>query len=314
MSRTRQPFHAVRVCLAVAAFCCGVLGAAERAAFQKIADIVYAEAGGQKLLLDLYVPGNPPRPPLVVYVHGGGWRSGSKSGMPLTALVENGFAIASVDYRLSPVARFPAQIHDIKAAIRFLRAKQGDYGYDAARVAISGSSAGAHLAQLAGVTNGNPELEGEIGDHRAESSDVQAIVAYFGASNFLTILKQSTPHGLAMRVPALQLLLGGQPEEKPELAKLASPVFHVDEPDPPLLMLHGDQDLQMPINQSHELAGIYREHGLPVELEVVHGAGHGGRQFYETARSSRVAAFLNEHLRRPPGAADSTGASGAAGR
>jgi acetyl esterase/lipase len=310
----RQPFHAVRVYLAGIALCCVVLGAAEPTAFRKIADISYAEAGGHKLLLDLYLPDSTRRPPLVVYVHGGGWRSGSRSGMPLTALVESGFAIASVDYRLSPVAPFPAQIHDIKAAIRFLRAKQNEYGYDAARVAISGSSAGAHLAQLTGVTNGNPELEGEIGEHRAESSDVQAIVAYFGASNFLTILKQSTPHGLAMRIPALQLLLGSQPEDKPDLAKLASPVFHVDKSDPPLLMLHGDQDPQMPINQSHELDGKYRENGLPVELEVVHGAGHGGRQFYDAARSNRVTEFLSEQLRKPRGAAEPSGGSGGAGR
>lgn len=314
MAGKRKPCLAAKVCLGAVSIACGVLAAAEAEPFRKVSDIVYAEAGGHKLLLDLYQPGNTTRPPLVVYVHGGGWRSGSKSSMPLTALVRSGFAIASVDYRLSPVARFPAQVHDIKAAIRFLRAKEADYGYDAARIAISGSSAGAHLAQLAGVTNGNLELEGEIGGHRAESSGVQAIVAYFGASNFLTILKQSTPYGLGVRVPALQLLLGGQPEDNPELAKLASPAFHVDRSDPPLLMLHGDQDPQMPINQSHELEGKYRELGLPVELEVVHGAGHGGPQFYESARTGRVIEFLNGSLRKRPGAADSTVFSGAPGR
>ena len=115
-----------------------------------------------------------------------------------------------------------------------------------------------------------------VGRHLNQSSDVQAIVSYYGASNFLTILQQSTPHGLGVRIPALQLLLGKQPEKTPELAKLASPVFHVDDSDPPLLLLHGDQDPQMPINQSHELFGKYEAHDLAVKFEVVHGAAHGG--------------------------------------
>jgi len=142
--------------------------------------------------------------------------------MPLAVLVSDGFAVASVDYRLSPVAQFPAQIHDTKAAIHFLRAKQSDYGYDARAITISGSSAAGLLAGLVGVTNGNKQLEGTLGDSQEQSSDVQAIVDYSGTSNFLTILKQSTPHGIGVSVPALQFLLGAQPEDTPDLAKLAS--------------------------------------------------------------------------------------------
>ena len=126
---------------------------------------------------------------------------------------------------------------------------------------------------------------------------MHAIVDYYGPTNFLTILKQSTPHGLSVRVPALQLLLGSQPEENPSLAKLASPVFHVDRNDPPLLMIHGDQDPQVPINQSHELHGRYKDFGLPVRLEVIHGGAHGGPKFYDDARIELVERFFAKHLR-----------------
>ena len=216
--------------------------------------------------------------------------------MPLLGLVQAGCAVASVDYRLSPVSAFPAQAHDIKAAIRYLRASAERYGYDAERIAIAGASAGGHLAALVGTTNGDPELEGTIGRHLGQSSDVGAIIDYYGPTNFMTILNQSTPHGLGVRIPALQLLLRAQPEDKPELAKLASPVFHVDAEDPPLLLVHGDQDPQVPINQSHELHGRYEELGLPVQFEVIHGGAHGGPQFYDDQRLKLVRTFLEQNL------------------
>ncbi|MDE0263783.1 MAG: alpha/beta hydrolase [Bryobacterales bacterium] len=263
----------------------------------QITAIPFAEVDGRELLLDLYLPALTDRPPLVVYVHGGAWRSGSRSRMPLTYLIEDGFAVASVDYRLSPEAKFPAQIHDIKAAIRFLGAKATVFGYDADAIGIAGSSAGGHLAALVGVTNGHSQLEGNVGSHLGESSDVHAVVSYFGASNLLTILSQSTPKGLDVRVPALKLLLGGLPEDHGGAARLASPVHHVDVSDPPLYLLHGDQDPQMPINQAHELHGAYQSKGLPVIFDVVYGGGHGGDSFHDAARSRSVSEFLSEHLR-----------------
>ncbi|MCA9223350.1 MAG: alpha/beta hydrolase [Planctomycetales bacterium] len=263
-------------------------------------DIEFATVEGHRLLLDLYLPaaeGDVASPPLVVWVHGGAWRAGSKKDMPLGFLLPRGYAIASVDYRLSPVAKFPAQVHDIKAAIRFLRASQAKYGFKADRVAIAGSSAGGHLAALVGVTNGHAALEGTVGEHLDPSSSVQAIVDLYGPTNFYTILKQSTPHGLSVRVPAFELLLGGLPEQKRELATLASPVAHVDANDPPLLMLHGDQDPQVPINQSHELDGAYQDAGARSHLVVVHGGAHGGPQFFDEARQKRIREFLDEVIK-----------------
>ncbi|MDA0206513.1 MAG: alpha/beta hydrolase [Acidobacteria bacterium] len=287
----------MRLLLSLLVIACGTMWAGDApAGYRKVSDIPFAEVDGHRLALDLYLPEGKPGAPLVVFVHGGGWQRGSRTEMPLGGMAPAGFAFASVDYRLSPVARFPAQAHDLKAAIRFLRAKQGEYGYNASRIAIAGTSAGAHLAALVGVTNGNKELEGTVGGNLDQSSDVQAILSYYGASDFMTILPQSTPFGLGVRVPALQILLGGQPQEKEELAKLASPVYHLDANDPPLLLLHGDQDPQMPINQSAELYGAYREKGLDAEFLPVYQAAHGGKKFHEGAQLKAATAFLTKNL------------------
>ena len=254
-------------------------------------DLVYAAIGDQKLTLDLHTPARQSGP-LIVYVHGGAWRSGDKDDVPILDLVQAGLPIASVNYRLTPEAPFPANIHDIKAAIRFLRATQTEHRLNAERIAIIGSSAGGHLAALVGVTNGNRDLEGRVGNHLDQSSAVQAIVSYYGASNLTSILSQSTPHGLKMRKPALQLLLGGQPDQKPDLARLASPVFHLDPKDPPLFLLHGDADPQMPPEQSSEFAAAYRKLGLTVEHLSLPDAVHGGPEFCDRANLGRVRRFL----------------------
>jgi len=283
-------------CLA-AAFCLTVANGADKNV-QVTRDVEYARVGEQSLKLDLYLPEKTAKPvPLLIYVHGGAWRSGAKENPPIAPLVGKGFAVASVEFRLTQVAPFPANIHDIKAAIRFLRAKAGDFGYDAKRFAIVGTSSGGHLAALAGVSNGHKELEGNIGGHCDVSSNVQAIVSFFGAANLQTILGQSTPHGLSVRVPALQLLLGGQPEEKPALARLASPVAHLDEHDPPLLLIHGDADPQMPIEQSRQLHAAYEKAGCSVTVTVIAGGKHGGPEFYDTERLALLERFLRENLR-----------------
>ena len=257
----------------------------------------YATVDGREMAFDLYMPEGVSQPPLLIWVHGGGWSRGSRDAVSTVHLVNAGYAMASVSYRLSGDAPYPAQIHDIKAAIRFLRANADQYGYNADRIGIVGVSAGAHLAALAGVTNGSAQHEGEVGDQLDVSSDVTAIVSYFGASNLTSILDQSTPFGLNIRVPGLEALFGGPVDERIPLAESASPVFHVDAGDPPLLLLHGDQDPQMPINQSHELDGAYRETGLDVAFHVVHGARHGGDQFFDVERTELVVSFLDRTLK-----------------
>ena len=218
-------------------------------------------------------------------------------GQAPTIFVANGFALASLDFRQSTEARFPAQVHDIKAAIRFLRAKAATYGYRTDRIAIGGSSSGGHLAALVGVTNGHAELEGTVGGYLKESSAVQAILDYYGASNLTTILAQSTPFGLNMRRPALERLLGALPDQAngARCARQSSRACR-SQAIRRCILLHGDQDPQMPINQSHELEGAYKKLGLDVSFDVVHGAAHGGDRFLAGDHLARAVAFLRRTL------------------
>lgn len=258
-------------------------------------DLIYASVNGKPIGLDLYLPAGVKNPSLLVYLHGGAWANNNKSQYP-SFLVDRGFAVASLDFRSTNEAKFPANVHDIKAGIRFLRAKAEEYGYRSDRIAVVGASSGGHLAALVGVTNGHKELEGSEGRYRSQSSSVQAVVSYFGATNLTTILSQSTPSGLAMRAPALEKLLGAAPDRVPDVAKLASPVFHVDRDDPPVLLLHGDQDTQMPINQVHELQGAYENVGREVDVMILHGVDHVAPPFFSGKPVDRVVDFLRKTL------------------
>lgn len=293
-STVSESKRGMRLGMAVALLALGQAAPAQQAREYK--DVVYATLEtGETLALDLYVPGASRKPALLVWVHGGAWSAGSKTQYP-RQFVEKGFAVASVDFRQTTQAPFPANVHDIKSAVRFLRANADKYGYAAERIAIAGASSGGHLASLVGVTGGVPELEGRVGGNFEQSARVQAIIAYFGAANLTTILAQSTPFGLSVRRPALERLFGKPPEAAPELARLASPVFHVDSADPPLLLFHGDQDPQMPINQSHELQGAYEKLGLDVTFHVLHGAAHGGEVFFTGESLDQAVAFLRRSI------------------
>ncbi|MGB6449223.1 MAG: alpha/beta hydrolase [Steroidobacteraceae bacterium] len=277
--------------------CCLIAWPATGAAAtsRDVLDLVYATVAGKPLALDLHMPQDARRPPLVVYVHGGAWAVGNKSEYP-AFLVARGFAVASLDFRSTNDAPFPADVHDIKAGIRYLRARATEYGYRSERIAIAGASSGGHLAALVGVTNGDRALEGTEGDYLGQSSSIQAIVSYFGASDLTTILAQSTPHGLSVRVPALKRLLGSPPDQVPELAKQASPIFHVDHDDPPILLLHGDQDIQMPLNQLYELQWAYEQAGLHPEVLILHGVGHVAEPFFTGEPAERVVQFLRRTI------------------
>jgi len=259
-------------------------------------DVVYATVDGKPLALDVHLPAGVRRPSLLVFVHGGAWTTGSKAQYP-AFLVARGFAVASLDFRSSNEARFPADVHDIKAGIRYLRAKAKDYGYRADRIGIVGASSGGHLAALIGVTNGVKELEGTEGEYLGESSSVQAAVSYFGATDLTTILSQSTPAGLAVRAPALERLLGAAPDVAQDLARLASPVFHVDREDPPILLLHGDQDTQMPVNQVLEMQWAYENVGRQADVMILHGVDHVAPPFFDGAPVDRVVSFLERALK-----------------
>ncbi|MCS7160686.1 MAG: alpha/beta hydrolase [Gemmatales bacterium] len=255
-------------------------------------DLEYVPQGHERHKLDLYLPENAPKPmPLVVWIHGGGWRAGSKDNPPLLWLVDRGYAVASINYRLSQHATFPAQIHDCKAAIRWLRANASKYDIDPNRIGVAGGSAGGHLAALLGTGGDVKELEGELGTTKV-SSRVQAVCDIFGPGDFLRFEPMN-------RDPksVLAQLLGGVVDEKKDLAHLASPVTHATRDDPPFLILHGTADKVVPLAQSELLERALRQAGVEVTLVKIEGAGHGGPQFNTAEIRKTIADFFDKHLR-----------------
>jgi acetyl esterase/lipase len=262
------------------------------------ADIPYAEVNGKKLLLDLYLPEGIDKPPLVVFIHGGSWRAGSRKDCLLTWAVAKGYALASIDYRLSQEAVFPAQIFDCKGAVRWLRAHATEYGYDASRIAVSGASAGGYLAALLGTSGGEASLEGDVGGNATESSRAQAIVDFYGPTDFI-LRAEEQPKFTDEPGGSVYGLLGHGVKTDPEGAKLASPAFHVTADDPPLLAIHGTKDPQVLPNQSERLCAAYRGLKLENALRPVEGAGHGGPEFVLPDVQEVIANFLDRHLKAP---------------
>lgn len=257
-------------------------------------DIVYATVEKIDLKLDLYLPQNSEGPlPLVVWVHGGGWREGSRQNPPAQPLLKQGFAVASISYRFSDAAIFPAQIHDCKAAIRFLRANADTYNIDPNHIGVWGGSAGGHLVALMGTTNGVKTLDGTIGSHTDTSSAVQAVCDWFGPTDFLTapineqLFKDDNP---------VSQLLGGKVSEKFQLAELASPLTHVSKDAPPFLIMHGDQDNVVPLRQSQLLYDRLKGEGVDAALIVMKGMEHSLSQSPEAF--SPVIAFFERTLKK----------------
>lgn len=255
-------------------------------------DIEYATVDGTSLLLDLCLPSGPAESPvpLVLWVHGGGWRAGDKDPTRAPTTLGEEYAIASVNYRLSDEAIFPAQIHDVKAAVRFLRGNADRFGLDPERFGAWGSSAGGHLVALLGTSCDIPELEGELGEHLDQSSCVQAVCDFFGPTDLLALLGQRGEN--ARRPMAEDALLGGPIEENVELATLAGPITHVDGTDPPFLIMHGSEDPLVSVEQSIAFDLALRAAGVESTLLVIDGAGHG----FPPTEYGPVKPFFDRHL------------------
>ena len=266
----------------------------EPSAKKIIRDLEYARVDGQSLKLDLFIPQSAPRPPLVVWIHGGGWRAGSRKTPKLQALTSHGYALASISYRFTDKALFPAQIHDCKAAIRWLRAHADKYGYDADRIAVAGSSAGGHLALLTGVSGEVEKLEGKIGAHFDRSSTVQAIIDYYGPSDFVLRGKTQPDRAYTEKSGSFALLGGlksGQPSVETE--RFASPAYYVSGDDPPLLIFHGSKDTTVLLDQSEQILSVYKKAGLDARLITLDGAGHGGQAFFKGPHFDSALEFLD---------------------
>ncbi len=274
----------------------------------------YVDGGGQSqnLLLDLQVPiGATAATPLVVWVHGGGWSAGSRLPIParVTALCPRGYAIASVDYRLSGTATWPAQIHDVKGAIRWLRASAATYNLDPDRFGVWGSSAGGHLVAFLGaaggvgpVTIGNVslDLEGTTGGNLGHSSRVQAVVDWFGPTDLLQM--RFYPSGInhdAVDSPEGRLL-GGAVPDSPERVATANPITFLSPDDPPYLIMHGTVDNTVPFHQSELLHRALLGRNLRGISVPILGAGHGGAGFEAPANLQMVNGFLDANLLNLP--------------
>ena len=254
-------------------------------------DLEYVPEGHERQKLDLYLPEKSDKPlPVIVWVHGGAWRQGDKSNCPATSFAARGYAVASVDYRLSQDAVFPAQIEDCKTAIRWLRANAGKYNLDPDHVGAWGGSAGGHLVALLGTAEDVKELEGK--GNPGESSRVQCVVDWFGPTDFRAL----GPRADDAKSP-VTLLLGGPPSAEKEKAALASPVAHVHKGCPPFLIMHGDKDPLVPLAQSEALAETLKKAGVPVTLVTLEGAGHGGKEFNAEESRKRIAEFFDEYLK-----------------
>ena len=258
---------------------------------RQVENLQYAEVNGKPLLLDLYLPEKPEGSPLVVWVHGGGWKSGSKQRCFLKWLANFGYTIASINYRLVDVAKWPAQLHDCKGAIRWLRANAKTYGYNPDCVIAAGSSAGGHLVALLGTTGDNDELEGTVGGNGEQSSRVQAVVDYYGATDFL--LRSKTQSWKVNKPGSVVYnLLGGPANQLVEKAKQASAKFHVTPDDPPLLVFHGVKDTTVLMSQTDAIEEAYKKAGLPVTVYRLENSGHGGTEFYTGENAEHLCAFL----------------------
>ncbi|MCR9115681.1 MAG: alpha/beta hydrolase fold domain-containing protein [bacterium] len=264
-----------------------------------ISDISYADNDNPRQCLDLVLPvkrSSKEPLPVIAFIHGGGWRAGNKTGgtRKVGAFVASGDYIGvSIGYRLTDEASWPAQGHDCKAAIRWIKANAQKYNLDPKRIVVWGTSAGGHLTAYLGTTGNDKSLEGKLGNHLKETSEVAGAIDFFGPANFITMAdgesridhsKASSPEGR---------LLGGAPKEVAETAKAASPVTHVDKNDPPFLIAHGTNDQVVPFDQSTELHQRLKDADVQSALITMKDAGHG---FSHPKLDEIVSQFLSRVL------------------
>jgi acetyl esterase/lipase len=261
-------------------------------------NVVYRTVNGTAVKMDIYFPrtmGDDPLP-IVVYVHGGGWIAGNKNTdvgqLDIVGLVDNGYIAASIDYRLAPDYRFPAQIEDAKCAIRFLRANAEKYHLDPNKVGVFGSSAGGHLVALMGVTDQSAGFD--VGEYLDQSSRVQAVVDLYGPTDMSILSNNAFTASVRMAVFGTldtDVLLWG------------SAVSYVSSDDPPFLIMHGDKDNVVPLNQSVTLYEMLVAAHVPAQLVIVHNAGHSWEPVGGTIDPSRteitqlIVDFFDQHLK-----------------
>lgn len=240
--------------------------------------------------IDLYVPKSDKPLPVLLWIHGGGWEGGDKgNGGPTISYLSKGYAVAAANYRLSQHAVWPAQIEDCKSAVRWLRANAGKYNLDKDRIGCVGTSAGGHLVALLGTAGDAKEFD--KGENLKESSRVQAVCDWFGPTD----LSKLVPANLSGGNPVSRLL-GGSINDNRKLAESANPLTYCSKDDAPFLILHGDKDPLVPLNQSEILNEALKKCGVECELCVVKDAGHSG-QVLTADNAKKMEAFFEKHLK-----------------
>jgi len=259
-------------------------------------DIPYAHDTLQKHLLDIYLPADAKgKVPLVIFIHGGGWLSNDKYAdigymkKTVAEIISSGFALASIDYRFSTQAVFPAQIRDCNRAISFLYDNADQYGFDINRLALMGFSAGGHLASLVGLSKNN-NIQSFFMPGTSKLFGFKAVVDFYGPAELILF------PGAGDEKSPEALLIGASPLVRPDLAKAASPVTYVDKNDPPFLIIHGEKDELVSTKQSRLLSAWLTVEGVPNELIIVKGAPHFGEMFDADEVRKKVLNFLSKHL------------------
>ena len=261
------------------------------------ANIAYHNDTLAKHRLDIYLPPKGKGPvPLIVFIHGGGWMVNDKYAdigymqNTLSEILNNGYAIASIDYRFATQAIFPAQIQDCNSAVSFLYDNAKKYGFDKENFALMGFSAGGHLAALQGLSDNNQINDFFMSDASREFS-FKAVVDFYGPSELTSLNSSEDP------IAPEAILLGATPITRPDLAKIASPVNYIDKNDPPFLIIHGENDDQVPNRQSKLLSGWLTVSDVENELIIVPEAPHYGKMFDVDSIRSKVMEFLGKHLK-----------------
>jgi len=258
-------------------------------------DIVYGKGDRVDLQLNLAIPKGKGPFPAVVCIHGGGWYQGQRQDMDFMTelLSRRGYVAATVSYRLVPNARFPAQIEDCKAAVRWLRSNSGKYRINPDRIGAIGPSAGGHLACLLGVTDKKHGLEGS-GGNPEHSSRVQAVVSFFGRTKFE---KKTWSKELEEKI--FVPLIGASFDDKPELYKRISPITYVSRTSPPFLFVHGAEDKLVPLQDSTDMAEKLQAAGVSAKVVIVEGVGHGWWEGEKQTKSIEQAVeFFDAHLKK----------------
>lgn len=305
-------FLKLMACICIYLFSCSSTLQAQKPSY---ANIEFAKLKGGSLRLDIYLPKNPKgKLPLVVWIHGGGWKYGNKSSAFSAAalLLPKGYAVAGINYRLSQDSVFPAQLNDCKAAIRFLRANAHKYNIDPDRIGVWGSSAGGYLSALLGTTGGimtsvsgdvAMDIEGVVGGYFEVSSRVQAVCDFYGPTDFLKM------DGFHLQPRSNEaLLIGGPLRKNADRCILANPIRYVSPDDPPFFIAHGTKDPVVPFNQSEllnkALRQVFAQNRKEVVFYPVKDAIHGGNAFNSDALLKRVVAFFDRNLKSPEMLAD----------